>query len=287
MNSWAMWCASPVQEVGTGSGGASSVKSILRAPAWGFAARVRKMCSYCRRGIPTHCARRRVLGIVAQDGAFAEYLALPLVNLHRVPAGIPDDAAVFTEPLAAACEILEQVNVRAHREAAVLGDGKLAQLIARVLRAAGLRVLMIGKHASKLRLARPAGIAILSASQPERAPRGCFHAGRRSDGLTLGSCAGATNHSPARHARAQVHVSRPRQCRDVADGGERTHRRRLALWSLPARTGTAALGPRGPEAADFARFSPKVCGGGHPLRAAARRDESAAARFLTFVRIAV
>ena len=118
----------------------------------------RRPCSYCRRGIPTHCERRRVLGIIGHDGAFAEYLALPVVNLHRVPAGIPDEAAVFTEPLAAACEILEQINIRAHREAAVIGDGKLAQLIARVLRAAGLRVVMIGKHASKLRLARLARI---------------------------------------------------------------------------------------------------------------------------------
>src|SRR6266700_7797711 len=117
-----------------------------------------KMCSYCRRGIPTHCARRRVLGILGHDGSFAEFLALPVVNLHRVPAGIPDDAAVFTEPLAAACEILEQVDVHGHREAAVLGDGKLAQLIARVLHTARLRVVMIGKHASKLRLARLAGI---------------------------------------------------------------------------------------------------------------------------------
>jgi alcohol dehydrogenase len=119
----------------------------------------RKQCSYCRRGIPTHCSRRRVLGIIGHDGAFAEYLALPVVNLHRVPASIPDEAAVFTEPLAAACEILEQVNIRAHHEAAVIGDGKLAQLVARVLRASGLRVLMIGKHKGKLRLARLAEIA--------------------------------------------------------------------------------------------------------------------------------
>lgn len=119
------------------------------------------LCTYCRRGIPTHCARRRVLGILGHDGAFAEYLALPVVNLHRVPAGVPDEAAVFTEPLAAACEILEQVNMRAHREAAVIGDGKLAQLIARVLRASRLRVVMIGKHADKLRFARAAGIRTL------------------------------------------------------------------------------------------------------------------------------
>jgi alcohol dehydrogenase len=126
----------------------------------------RKPCSYCRRGIPTHCARRRVLGILGHDGAFAEYLVLPVVNLHRVPAGIPDEAAVFTEPLAAACEILEQVNIREHREAAVIGDGKLAQLNARVLRAAGLRVVMIGKHASKLRLARLADIATVKVTSP-------------------------------------------------------------------------------------------------------------------------
>ena len=133
-------------------------------------------CCYCRRGIPTHCARRRVLGIVAQDGAFAECLALPVGNLHRVPERISDDAAVFTEPLAAACEILEQVNVREHRQAAVLGDGKLAQLIARALHAEGLRVVMLGKHASKLRLARRAGIAAMSVRS---------RAARRADAFTL------------------------------------------------------------------------------------------------------
>lgn len=126
----------------------------------------RKACEYCRRGIPTHCARRRVLGILGHDGAFAEYLALPVVNLHRVPASVSDESAVFTEPLAAACEILEQVDIRAHRKAAVIGDGKLAQLIARVLRAAGsrvgFRITMIGKHASKLRLASRAGIQTAS-----------------------------------------------------------------------------------------------------------------------------
>jgi threonine dehydrogenase-like Zn-dependent dehydrogenase len=134
----------------------------------------RKQCSYCRRGIPTHCERRRVLGILRHDGAFAEYLALPIVNLHRVPPGVPDEAAVFTEPLAAACEILEQVDICAHGEAAVIGDGKLAQLIARVLHAAGsrvgMRVTMIGKHANKLRLARLVGIATVKVA-PHRAQR--------------------------------------------------------------------------------------------------------------------
>lgn len=118
----------------------------------------RPLCDYCRRGLRTHCARRTVLGILGLDGAFAEYLALPLENLHIVPDSIPDEQAVFVEPLAAAGEILEQVNIRALRETAVLGDGKLAQLIARVLRTKIPRVVMYGKHEGKLALARRAQI---------------------------------------------------------------------------------------------------------------------------------
>ncbi len=118
----------------------------------------RPVCDFCRRGLKTHCARRTVLGIMAQDGAFAECLALPLENLHLVPNNVTDEQAVFVEPLAAACEILDQVNVKKFRSAAVLGDGKLAQLIALVLRTAIPRVVMYGKHEKKLALARHAGI---------------------------------------------------------------------------------------------------------------------------------
>jgi len=116
------------------------------------------VCRFCKRGLTRHCERRKVLGIVGHDGAFAEYLTLPLDNLHVIPDSISDEMAVFVEPLAASCEILEQVNVKQFREAAVLGDGKLAQLIARVLRTALPRVLMYGKHATKLALARRARI---------------------------------------------------------------------------------------------------------------------------------
>jgi len=118
----------------------------------------RPVCAFCRRGWKTHCARRTVLGIMAHEGAFAEYLALPLENLHVVPDSVSDEQAVFVEPLAAACEILEQVDAKQFREAAVLGDGKLAQLIALVLRTAVPRVVMYGKHEKKLALARRAGI---------------------------------------------------------------------------------------------------------------------------------
>jgi threonine dehydrogenase-like Zn-dependent dehydrogenase len=126
----------------------------ISCAAYGF----RPVCRFCRRGLKTHCARRTVLGIIKHDGAFAEYLALPIENLHRIPDAIGDEQAVFVEPLAAACEILKQINVSKFREVAVLGDGKLAQLIARVLRTAIPRVVMYGKYGEKLALARRAKI---------------------------------------------------------------------------------------------------------------------------------
>jgi threonine dehydrogenase-like Zn-dependent dehydrogenase len=129
------------------------------------------VCEFCRRGIPTHCERRRVLGIVNHDGAFAEYLALPLVNLHRVPDGLADDRAVFTEPLAAACQILAQVPAAAGgKTVAVVGDGKLGQLIVRVLAAAGARVTLLGRHREKLALARGGGISSVLLGPGRKAP---------------------------------------------------------------------------------------------------------------------
>lgn len=123
--------------------------------AYGF----KPECDFCRRGLRTHCSRRTVLGIVAHDGAFAEYLTLPLENLHLVPTSVSDEEAVFAEPLAAACEILEQVDLENVSTAAVLGDGKLGQLIARVLKTAVPHVVLYGKHRNKLEIARRAGIA--------------------------------------------------------------------------------------------------------------------------------
>jgi alcohol dehydrogenase len=105
-------------------------------------------CHYCREGLERHCPKRTVLGILDRPGAFAEYLALPLRSLHRVPAELSTDRAVFTEPLAAAFEVLEQVDVRG--KALVMGDGKLGQLVARVLDGAGAEVTVIGRHARKL-----------------------------------------------------------------------------------------------------------------------------------------
>jgi len=99
-----------------------------------------------------------VLGIVKHPGAFRELLTLPEANLHIVPDSIPTKTAVFVEPLAAACEILDQANIPRGAEAAVLGDGKLGLLIAQVLGANGFSVLLIGRHKEKLRVAESAGV---------------------------------------------------------------------------------------------------------------------------------
>jgi|SRR5437016_1175318 len=117
------------------------------------------VCKFCQRGLRTHCSRRTVLGIIALDGAFAECLTLPLENLHTVPENVSNEQAVFVEPLAAACEILEQVNVGKRGIAAIVGDGKLAQLIGRVLAKRLFIVGMFGKHPEKLNLAGAAGVA--------------------------------------------------------------------------------------------------------------------------------
>ncbi len=123
-------------------------------------------CDWCRRGLGRHCPRRTVLGIVKHPGAFAEYLTLPERNLHVLPDAIPLDRAVFVEPLAAACEILEQVSIPCGDSVAVLGDGKLGLLIAMVLEARGLRVHQFGRHMEKLRIAARAGVATEIAEGP-------------------------------------------------------------------------------------------------------------------------
>ncbi len=117
-------------------------------------------CDGCRRGDSRHCPKRTVLGILGRDGAFADHLMLPVANLRRVPESLPDEAAVFVEPVAAAFEILEQMPADAGREAVVLGDGKLGLLVAQVLAQAGYAVTAIGKHEDKLRTLRKCGARV-------------------------------------------------------------------------------------------------------------------------------
>lgn len=117
-----------------------------------------RKCDWCKRGLGRHCPQRTVLGIVKHPGAFREFLTLPIANLHRVPKTIPTDHAVFIEPVAAACEILDQVSIAPGDKIAVLGDGKLGLLIAQVLAAHGARVHLYGRHKHKLRIAEHAGV---------------------------------------------------------------------------------------------------------------------------------
>jgi threonine dehydrogenase-like Zn-dependent dehydrogenase len=116
------------------------------------------VCEDCKRGDSRHCLNRTVLGIHNRDGAFAEYLTLPPRNLLIIPDKISDIQAVFTEPLAAACEILDQVAINKNHQVAVIGDGKLGQLIARVIQTTGCDLILIGKHPAKLELAARDGI---------------------------------------------------------------------------------------------------------------------------------
>jgi alcohol dehydrogenase len=115
-------------------------------------------CPWCRKGLGRHCPQRQVLGIVRHPGAFREFLALPESNLHVVPDRMPDEVAVFAEPTAAACEILDQIHLSPSTEVAVLGDGKLGLLVSQVLKAHGLNVHQFGRHQEKLRIAQRAGI---------------------------------------------------------------------------------------------------------------------------------
>jgi alcohol dehydrogenase len=115
-------------------------------------------CSTCRRGDPTHCPNRTTLGIDRRDGTMADYFTLPVNLLYAVPPAVPDEWAVFAEPLAAACEITDRVPIRPTDRVVVLGDGKLGLLIAQVLQLTGCDLLAVGRHPEKLSILERRGI---------------------------------------------------------------------------------------------------------------------------------
>ena len=115
-------------------------------------------CDSCRRDLRRHCPNRAVMGILNADGAFAEYVSVPTANLHVVPDNVSDEEAVFTEPLAAAFEILTQIQLDQADDVLVLGDGKLGNLCAQVLRLTGAKITALGKHAEKLALIKKTGV---------------------------------------------------------------------------------------------------------------------------------
>lgn len=126
-------------------------------------------CAWCAAGVKEHCVSRTVVGIRGRGGAFAGVVCLPAGNLHDVPDLMDDETAVFVEPTAAACRILEQVAIDDRAHVAVLGDGRLGLLIAQVLRTATPDVTILGRHDSKLEIARGLG---LTAGRADTRPAG-------------------------------------------------------------------------------------------------------------------
>jgi threonine dehydrogenase-like Zn-dependent dehydrogenase len=119
-------------------------------------------CEQCLHGRSTHCENRTVLGIVNRDGTFAEFTTLPVVNLHRVPNSVPDEMAIFTEPLAAALEIQEQINIKPTDRVLLVGAGRLGQLIAQTLELTGCDLRVVARHSHQQNLLKRRGIRVIS-----------------------------------------------------------------------------------------------------------------------------
>jgi len=155
-----------IEEVGRGAGLSSTRQAgSLYTPGTRVVGEINAgcgNCDLCRAGDPRHCRNRTVLGIVGRDGAHAEFLKLPIANLLPVPDAVSDERAVFTEPLAAACGILERVSITEDIRVAVIGDGKLGLLCAQVMATTGAKLTLIGKHENKLRIAARRGIETIT-----------------------------------------------------------------------------------------------------------------------------
>ena len=119
-------------------------------------------CEQCRNGRSTHCEARTVLGIVNRDGTFAEFTQLPIANLHRVPGSVPDEVAVFTEPLAAALEIQQQIQIKPTDRVLLVGAGRLGQLIAQTLALTGCNLRVVARHAHQQNLLKRRGIEVIA-----------------------------------------------------------------------------------------------------------------------------
>lgn len=115
-------------------------------------------CPYCAEKLYRHCPNRHTLGIWKKDGCFAEYFTMPTEVLFEVPDNVPDEQAVFVEPLAAACEITEQLHIKPFEKVIVLGDGKLGLITALTLNAQNIDVTLVGKHQNKLNIAKAQGV---------------------------------------------------------------------------------------------------------------------------------
>ena len=115
-------------------------------------------CIYCQKEMPSHCNAGSVLGIKNKNGCFADYITLPIKNIHVIPDSIADDEAIFVEPLAAVLQILTQVHIRPQDDVIILGDGRLGQLCSQVMSLTGAQVQIVGKHLKKLKILKKKGI---------------------------------------------------------------------------------------------------------------------------------
>jgi alcohol dehydrogenase len=140
-------------------------------------------CERCASGLRNHCATRRVLGMLGQPGCFAERFVLPVANLHAVPDALSDEQAVFTEPLAAAFRIFEQIPVTPH--VAVIGDGKLGLLVTMALRSRGIPLTLVGRHPRKLALVAGPGVLTTTGAPPAHRFDVVVEATGSRDGLAL------------------------------------------------------------------------------------------------------
>ncbi len=202
-------------------------------------------CEWCRKGWGRHCPNRKVLGIVNHPGAHAEWLSLPEVNLHEVPPEVSDEEALFTEPLAAACEILDQIPVGAGTRAAVLGPGKLGRLAAQVLRTAGADVQLIGRPKGKKDPVKSASfdLVVEATGSPEGMPRAVRIV--RPRGTIVWK---STHHGPAKFDAAPLVVNEitvvGSRCGRFAPALELLRRRRVEVASLMAEEFPLSKGPK-------------------------------------------
>ena len=125
-------------------------------------------CEQCLNGRPTHCENRTVLGIVNRDGIFAEYTSLPIANLHKVPASVPDEMAVFAEPLAAALEIQEQISIQPGDRVLLVGAGRLGQLIAQTLALTSCDLRVVARHPRQQDLLTARGIRLINEADVQK-----------------------------------------------------------------------------------------------------------------------
>jgi threonine dehydrogenase-like Zn-dependent dehydrogenase len=204
-----------------------------------------RACEWCRKGWGRHCPNRKVLGIVKHPGAHAEWLSLPEVNLHEVPSEISDEEALFTEPLAAACEILDQIAVGVGTRAAVLGPGKLGRLVSQVLRTAGADVTMVGRPKGKTDPIKPASfdLVVEASGSPEGMPRALRMV--RPRGTIVWK---STHHGPAKFDAAPLVVNEVTvvgsRCGRFPPALELLRRRRVEVASLLAAEFPLSKGPK-------------------------------------------